>query len=350
MEDIFQIISKIEDHETKRYLSTIIHVEGSAYRKEGAALLIEEAGTLTGVLSAGCLEQDLVERVKGMGNKNESISICYDMRSVDDLNWGQGAGCNGVLYVLLEPITERFKCDLFNLKSQLDQGIPVTVIKKLTNSLKASDYLFISKQGDIFGSWNDRIPVDFIHSSQLMKPSGLYYSEELASLVYIHCYSPKPRLFIFGAGDDVKPLHMFASKTGFSVIISDWREGLCTISNFPYAESLLYGNPSQIIDDINFRPQDSVVVMTHQFEKDKEILELLKTKRNIVYFGVLGSRLRTRRLLNHVDIPEWISTPVGLDIGAEGPEEIAISILAEIIQTLRKNKNHRVESSWKEKE
>jgi xanthine dehydrogenase accessory factor len=126
------------------------------------------------------------------------------------------------------------------------------------------------------------------------------------------------------------------------VIISDWRLGLCNESNFPYAEYLLHGNPSQVIDDIHFRHQDSVVVMTHQFEKDKEILELFKTKRNIGYFGVLGSRLRTMRLLNG-DIPEWISTPVGLPIGAEGPEEIAISILAEIIQTLRKNRNHMVD-------
>lgn len=329
-------------------LATIIHVEGSAYRKEGTSMLFRNDGTQVGMLSAGCLETDLACMVEEARDKGTTQTVIYDMRAEDDLSWGQGAGCNGVIHVLLEPVDAFLRDHLCKLKFHLDNGHRVTMIKKMTKDHSVTDYIFMADAQHYFGKWHGGVSreikgfINDIH--QAFPKSGIKYFNDLSVRFYIHSFEPKPRLIIFGAGADAVPLVKVASLAGFSVLISDWRSALCNETNFPDAERLLVGYPSETIPLLHLTRSDSVLILTHQFQKDKELVNYLKGQ-ELSYLGVLGPSLRTQRLLDGKEIPSEISSPVGLSIGAEGPCEIAISIVAELIQRQRNRKLQRVVSS-----
>ncbi len=145
---------------------------------------------------------------------------------------------------------------------------------------------------------------------------------------FIQLIWPTPELYIIGAGDS-RPLANLAVSAGYAVNLMDWRESLCAEEYFPSVQSRQVGELSELIANISFNSLDSVVIMTHDFHRDKKIVDSLK-KVPIFYFGILGSKNRTERLIGG-EIPNWIHSPVGLSIGADGPTEIAVSIIAEMI-------------------
>ncbi|WP_018395535.1 XdhC family protein [Bacillus sp. 37MA] len=346
MESIHQILDVIHLSSQKDILATIIDVQGSAYRKEGTSMLFKEDGTRVGLLSAGCIEDDLAERVKDLFNDGLSQTIVFDMRAEDDLSWGQGAGCNGVLRVLLEPVGHRLRSHLHTLETYLEAGKSVVIMKKLTHDYSVTDYIFLTEDHQLFGEWQGSIPARIkclLDSRPPIVKSGIIYMEELSAPVYLHHYQPKSRLIIFGAGQDAIPLVQFASKAGFSVLVSDWRPALCNKDNFPSATECIVDFPVAAIKQIHFRPDDHVIVLTHNFKRDQELLQLLANEK-LGYLGVLGSRARTLRLLSNGEDLGNIRTPVGLHIGAEGPEEIAISIVADLIRVKRLQKNSKMDA------
>ena len=349
MEGIHEILNALcsDSSPGGEILATIIHVEGSAYRKEGTSMLFRSDGTQVGLLSAGCLETDLSCRVQEARNEGTAQTIIYDMQEEDDLSWGQGAGCNGVIHVLIEPVDAFLRDQLCKLKFHLDTGNRVTMIKKMTKDLRVSDYLFLADGQHHFGKWHGGVPREIktlINDAHLNYPkSGIKYFAELSASFYIHSFEPKPRFIIFGAGADAVPLVKVASLAGFSVVVSDWRSALCNETHFPNADRLLVGYPSETIPLLHLTCSDSVLILTHQFQKDKELLNYLQGQK-LSYLGVLGSSVRTQRLLDGKAIPAEISSPVGLPIGAEGPEEIAISIVAELIHKQRNKKQQKVVS------
>lgn len=339
METIHDILHSISAS-NEDVLATIIRVEGSAYRKEGTSMLFHKDGSKVGTLSAGCLETDLSYRVKDVFGTNNTQTVVYSLKAEDDLSWGQGPGCNGVISVLLEPIHQQFYEHLTMLKNHLNLGNKVTLIKKLDKNLTLSSYLFMADDKTIFGSWMEEellcktLLKRYHHRSHT---SGTLYSPELASNLYIHSFDPKPRLIIFGAGDDVIPLVDLATNTGYSVVVSDWRPALCNKEFFPKADQIIVGFPEESLKQMTFHPSDSVVIISHNFQRDKEYLHSL-LNHDLMYLGVLGSRSRTERLLGGREIPTHLKSPVGLSIGAEGPEEIAVSIVAELIQQRKRRK------------
>lgn len=314
-------------------LATVIHVDGSAYRKEGACMLFREDGTQIGLLSAGCLEADVAVRVHDVRRKGTSETIVFDMRVEDDLSWGQGAGCNGAVHVLLEPIDKHLQKHLKAVKSYLDCGVEVTTFKKLNDAGAVSDYLFFAG-GHTFGEWSDDVP-EGIHCYRNQK-SGICFASEISAHIYIHTIWPKPRVIVFGAGMDVMPLVRLAAQSGFYTIVSDWRPALCSRVNFPDADELIVAFPEEAFQYISFTPRDFILILTHQFQRDQQVLQYFLTKQ-VRYIGVLGSKARTQRLLGGSDLPPVVKSPVGLSIGAEGPEEIAVSIVAELISLQRVN-------------
>jgi xanthine dehydrogenase accessory factor len=339
VEPIYDILDKLRDSDEAGtdVLATIIKVDGSAYRKEGAVMLIQSNGSRVGLLSAGCLEEDLTARIQSNVKFQGSETIIYDMSSEDDLSWGQGAGCNGILYVLLESINPILHTHLSTLHNFLEAGFSVNQVRKLNERYSVTDYLFAVENGVIFGEWSgDKSQVVQVLNNRKrlnQKQNGLLYIED--SAYYFQSFQPKSRLILFGAGDDAIPLAKFASETGFSVLITDWRPGLCNHTRFPRADQLLVGTPNEIVNQIALTPYDSVIILSHVFQKDKEFFRLLQCK-NTSYIGILGSKTRTKLLLEGIDASDNIYSPVGLSIGAEGPEEIAISIIAELIKIKRK--------------
>lgn len=329
MEDIYPILEWI-DKPGKKVIATIIHVEGSAYKREGSAMLFLENGTQIGMIGAGCLEEDLSYRVKEvMENEGPSV-VQYDLREETDISWGQGAGCNGIIEILLEPMNERIKSNLSKLKHLLSSNIPVLLLKD------HEDFIYIPQYGEPFGEWNREIPAKF----------GFVKSGKMDGLpIYQHLYRPKPRLIIFGAGPDVRPLVSVAAMTGFSVVVCDWREAFCTTENFPDAEQLLVGFPKEMMNKLVFTPYDFIVIASHHFQRDKEFLLNLPVAL-VSYIGILGSKERTERLIGENNIHLAIHSPIGLSIGAKGPEEIAISIMAELIKEWQSPLIENIEHLW----
>jgi xanthine dehydrogenase accessory factor len=316
MDDIFPILEHMECP-GKKVLATIIRVNGNSYKKEGSTMLFLENGTQIGMLSAGCLEEDLAYKALEVMKTRKGRTVQYDLKEETDLMWGQGAGCNGLIEILLEPIDAQLAKDLLKLKQLLYSNLPVLHLKKDGN------YLFLPREGNPFGRWKGDYPL-FKESIKSGMKGG----------VFLHLYNPKPRLIVFGAGPDMRPLVKFAMETGFSTVVCDWREEFCRKMYFPEAEKLMVGFPTEVIQQISFTSYDFIVIATHHFYRDREILTLLPYDK-IRYIGVLGPKERTKRLIGKMVIPFTIHSPIGLTIGAKGPMEIAISILGELIEEWR---------------
>jgi xanthine dehydrogenase accessory factor len=254
MSELTRIAAALSDaarHNLRSVLATVVRTEGSTYRKAGARLLIVENGARTGTVSAGCLEKDILGRAASVMAGGEPEVVRYDTRSPDDLIWGYGIGCGGLVEVLLEPLT------------------PADA------ALKASDL------------------------------------SEIAAAQQV-------RLAICGGGADVPPVVDAASRLGW---------GVTTIAHPSHLAECLVGVAS-----------GAVVIMSHHFERDADFLEGA-LRACAWYIGVMGPRHRTdalvetlqsRRMVIDAVACARIRGPIGLDIGAESPEEIALAIVAEV--------------------
>ena len=328
-----KILDALAESDKPSVLATIIHVEGSAYRKEGTSVLITESGERVGMLSGGCLEEDVQERVPSILANGRSQTVVYDMREEDDLSWGKGAGCNGVIHILFEPVLDELREHLRKVRENVLNGIDVTSVKKLDKERTATEYLFIPRMGTTaFGFWKEYFPIE--PDAWQSGGSGIRFSTELSAEIFVHTFRPKPRLLIIGAGEDARPLVAIASLAGFSVTISDSRPASCNPIKFPEADSFWVGTPEEIIAGHPLLSTDSVMVMTHQFARDRLWLQWLM-QQDLKYLGILGPRHRTLRLLNGLEPPTEVHSPAGVPIGAQGPDEIAISIVAELIRAQR---------------
>jgi xanthine dehydrogenase accessory factor len=136
---------------------------------------------------------------------------------------------------------------------------------------------------------------------------------------------------------DKIPLAHLEHYIGFQVIVADWRPAYCDEIHFPFVKQTLIASPKEFVQSLSFLPTDSIDIMTHNYEKDDQLIQLLLDNK-VGYLGILGSEGRAKKLLRGVRIPQWIHFPVGLAIGAEGPQEIAVSIMAELIQNKARRK------------
>ena len=321
--DLYEILDTISQTSAKKILATIVHVEGSAYKKAGSIMVIDENGQQTGLLSGGCLEEDLLARSQDLSIKQSSTMVTYDLSAEDDLSWGQGIGCNGKIKVLIEFISPLLSTHLEKVKDYIQNGQTVTFVRRLTAEGDVTGYLFFTTASEYFGQWHGEVPnIKELKINQLtFSQKDLFFKQEIPA---------RPRLFIYGAGSDAKPLANLAYLAGYHVIVADWRPGLCHKANFPSSQTEVV-TADGFVKKFSFSHLDSIVLMTHHFQKDAELIKLL-LKTRIRYLGILGSKDRARRLFNGIHPPSWVHFPVGLNIGAEGPQEIAISIMAQLIQ------------------
>ncbi|MGG3889803.1 XdhC family protein [Metabacillus fastidiosus] len=328
MKTFIDLLEVIAHSDERCVLATIIHIEGSAYLKEGTSMIIYEDGKYAGILSASCLEEDVIIRTKEVFENECSQTIMYDMRKEDDLSWGQGAGCNGLIYILLEFVTVGLKDELMLTKERLENGKSILHKKELSYQLSLINNLFSETAG-----------------GEKIQKNGLFMDQVNRSLYYCCFYAPKPRIIIFGVGADAEPLVSLAFQAGFHVVLADWRPALTSKQSFLEAKEFIIGTPEEIADQIHFSETDFVVVMSHSFLKDQQFLTRVIDK-EWKYLGILGPKERTMRLLNKKYIPGSVSSPAGLSIGARGPNEIAVSIMAEIIQKLRLSERKSVKNDF----
>lgn len=297
-------------------LATIVHVDGSSYRKEGTQMLIDENRGITGALSGGCVEQEVIRQASSVFEDGCSKIFKYDGR--------YRLGCEGSIYILLEH---------FQPETELLTAIETAIVNRQYFTLTCS-YRKEECCDPSLGS-------SFTTQSQTFHHSN--YSTASGNLEYTHTFPPLRRLCIFGIEHDAGKLSQLASFLGWEVVILGTELSNVGPADFPFASSVLTQAPEEL-DPSLFCAHTAVVVMSHSYSKDlRFLLHVLAS--DVPYIGVLGPAHRRERLLDelierqpHVDDHhiEKIHGPVGLPIGSETPEEIALSIMAEVVSVFKK--------------
>lgn len=338
-------------------LATIIETLGSTYQKAGARMLIDQNGEMTGILAGGCFESDLHDQARSVFATGHSKTLFYDMRASDDVVWGLGLGCNGAVRILLQLV--RAKHDFWPLNVFADAvdhdacGVLITVTVSSHPDYPSGRTMFLSASSLVKSNirpeeempslatarqvWSRRRPVLASHQTDGRQLQAFYD--------YV---LPPSRLLVLGAGTDARPLVQCAARLGWKVSIVDYRPAHIKPGRFPEAESLLLA-PEQLNSQLSRVRYDAVVLMTHNFEYDRRYLQQIAAS-PIPFIGLLGPRQRRDMLLNNLDsaaesLRDRIFGPVGLDIGAQSPEEIALSIMAGIQAALNKRSGGQLGAS-----
>ncbi|HXU40156.1 MAG TPA: XdhC/CoxI family protein [Blastocatellia bacterium] len=327
-------------------LATVIDVRGSSYRLPGARMLIDPEGNTHGTVSGGCLEADLMVRAKRVRETAIAEVFIYDTSINDDSVFGLNMGCRGVVRILLEPAEPPlFEFLHRRLNSRLC-GVIATVVSvelEAGKNLQVGARLMMDERGssgplnakDLDGELQAVLAEDCFAALE-NKHSGLKAYE--FGEVFIEYIPPPVPLVVFGAGHDAVPLIRLAKEMGWRVTLVDHRPVAAQREAFLIADEIIIGRPQEVANRLTIDSETVAVLMTHNYSLDLELSEFL-LRSPARYIGMLGPRSRADRLLHDlsrigIDLNkqevERVYAPVGIDIGAETPEEIALSIIAEI--------------------
>jgi xanthine dehydrogenase accessory factor len=324
-------------------LATIIETFGSTYQKAGARMLITRQGQLIGLLGGGCFERDLVEQALSVFETGEAKTVFYDMRSPDDLIWGLGLGCNGAVRVLLQLLKAEDDFSPLNIIADAAEanipGILVSIYKSWHPDFPVGHGFFLLGSGSGNGQLLTTTPFSFTASAlqTLLQQKPCTESHVINNHVIKAFYDPlQPplQLLVLGAGADAIPLVQCAKSLGWRITVADHRLDHIQKERFPQADRLLHLIPQELGDNLELDQFNALVLMTHNIEYDERYLKAVVNSR-IPFLGLLGPAHRKDRLLQSLGsdasrISNRVFGPVGLDIGAETPEEIALSIMAGI--------------------
>lgn len=347
MKEVKTIINeykKIDFHQRKAALATVVKVKGSSYRSPGARMLITDDGKWVGSISGGCLEGDALRKARKVMADKTAITVTYDTREENNHALGIGLGCNGVIDVLIEPVEPDDENNFINLLIKEIHTIQPLALATVFNDCTA-DKLLISENADILKSFiystslNDVVMKDLREVFQTKKSETKKYQINQKEVdVFIEFIQPVISLIIFGGGFDARPLSQLAKSLGWDVQVTDECVAHIAPLFFPEADKLSLCNREFISRDFTITPYTACVLMSHNYEYDRDVLKKL-IKTNASYIGILGPSKRFEKMKDDF-LKEGISltkedthrihSPIGLDIGAETPDEIAISILAEI--------------------
>ena len=319
-------------------LATVVATEGSTYRKPGARMLIDGAGTPCGLLSGGCLEGDLAEHARAVLDTGVARLIEYDLRSSDDLIWGLGLGCEGAMRILLQRLSaaEAYTPldEIARAQSMRQLLAFATVTRSDSSAWPAGRTLFA-----------DAGAPDPIASPLAQRIQDVRRRQQLPGLMdvtaggvdltaFIDVIDLPPHLLILGAGPDAAPVATATHALGWPVTLYDHRPAYAVAEHFPQAERVVYGAAEELGARLDLGNFDAAVVMSHHLIADLAYLRQLAIT-EIGYVGLLGPAPRRHRLLAELGsaatgLKGRLYGPVGLDIGARTPEAIAIAIVAEI--------------------
>ena len=297
-------------------MATVVDLDGSSYRKPGVRMLLSSDGKMIGAVSGGCVEKEIQRRAQTVFKDKKAKVMAYDGR--------YRLGCEGILYILLEPF---FVSDDF--------------ITEFSNTLKNRESFNI----DSYYQKDDEIFGDFGSVIQFKTRKTFSFSDkkiDLKNKQFSQTLHPLFRLLIIGGEHDAVKLCSQASQLGWEVDVVTSIKDPKQLTDFPKAKSVTAQTPETIqLLDIN--EHTAVVIMNHNFTYDLRWLVKLQ-EQNPIYIGILGAAKRREKLFNELfeftpevtdEFIEKIHTPAGLNIGAETPEEIALSILAEILSVVR---------------
>jgi len=344
--DILQSFARAQKEGQRSALATVVHVEGSSYRRPGARMLITEDGQLTGAISGGCLEGDALRKALLAIHQQQNKLVTYDTTNEDDLLFGVQLGCNGIVHILFEPIDNDHPYNpirlLQELTSERRDAVLVTLFSPERSQQQPGTSLLYRDEGvqtALSGDLRQMIGID-VKEVFRNKVSSFkeYRSGEKQLNGFIEFIPPPPALVIAGAGNDVLPLVEITALLGWFTTVVDGRPHYATPERFSKADRVLAAKPEKVLELLSTDAQTIFVLMTHNYNYDLALLKELIQK-SYAYIGVLGPRKKLDRMLNElqeqgITLNEMqraaLYGPVGLDIGAETAQEIAVSIVAEI--------------------
>lgn len=329
-------------------LATVVRVIGSSYGGLGARMLIRVDGTTVGLVSGGCLESDLCAHAVEVHSTGVARVVSYDTRADDDAVWGLGLGCNGLIDVLLQPLSPKQATTVAELLSTAlaaDQPAVLATVSHSSASRNApavgAQALFSDDRTLSIGDWADGSALTsaaaYVHEARLAGRRGLMH-EVGAAQIALEVVSPAIRLVVCGSGPDTAPVCRLAASLGWNVTLVDHRPITeAHAARFPGTRVIECAEPATLAQAVPLTERTAAVVMSHHFARDTEYVNALIAAR-IAYVGVLGPRPRMDRMLAELaahgeQIPSGAAAlfgPVGLDIGGDGPEAIALAIVSEI--------------------
>jgi len=343
MKEIQAIIAAFEQakREQKIALATVIEVSGSTYRRPGAKMLMTASGNRIGSISGGCLEEDVFEQAQAVMASGKPAIVQYDTTSPDDIIWGLGLGCNGLVRVFIELLKPELNPISFIAESW--QGRQIGVIATVVNSdTEIGKYLMLQQDSKVISDLKF-IASNVLNDAHVALDKGksllkLYQLPQGEAEIFIEVIQPPVPLVIFGAGHDAQPVVEFAKALGWEVTVVDSRPDYANRERFLAADAIVISRAEQISEKVFLDSRTVAVVMTHNYLHDQEILGTLLPSA-VSYIGVLGPKSRTQQLIQELQEAgikptsqqlQRLYGPVGIDIGADTPEAIALSIIAEI--------------------
>jgi xanthine dehydrogenase accessory factor len=343
--DVLAAIESLSAKGERMALATIVAVRGSTYRRPGARLLVPEDGAPIGNISGGCLEGDVADMARVVMDEGRARLAGWDLTADDDAVWGLGLGCNGAIEVFIEPAEQAAEV-AGALRVALEEERPtcvVTVIESTDDRTAPGSRLVVGSDGVPSGTLGLEA-LDAEAASAARELLAIERSEVRTFTggvrAFVEVLEPPLRLVVCGAGHDAIPLVRTAAGIGWNPIVVDDRPSFLSHERFPEAAGFVQVEaPEHVAKVAPVDARTHVVVMTHNFLRDKEYLRSLLGS-PASFIAMLGPAARTERLLMELRDEgvavtdadrDRIHAPAGLDLGAEGPEEIAQAIVAEII-------------------
>jgi xanthine dehydrogenase accessory factor len=344
LQDVLRAIEDRQGQGDRMALATIVGVQGSTYRREGARLLVPANGKPVGTISGGCLEGDV--RMAAVDVMNEGVPrlLHFDLTADDEAVWGWGLGCNGVVDVFVEPAEGATETAGAIRQAIEDQRhlVTVTVIEAEGPAARPGARMLVNPVGSAEGSLGSS-ELDEQAKDEALRALG----DERSGMVtigdgvrvFVEVLIPPIRLLVCGAGHDAIPLVRFAGGLGWNVEVLDDRDAFLKPHRFPGATRFVKTEPIEASIAAGVDERTYVVVMSHNFLRDKDYLwSFLGTP--AAYIGMLGPKARLERLLAELRREGYepreedlsvVHGPAGLDLGGDGPEEVGWAIVGEIM-------------------
>ncbi|MCY1043588.1 XdhC family protein [Corallococcus sp. bb12-1] len=320
-------------------LATVVAVSGSSYRRPGARMLMGEDGWLAGGVSGGCLEGDLVRKAFFWTSGGPRV-LRYDTTGDTDEDEGGlsfALGCNGVVDILLErwePGPEDALTFAAEARKQSLRAVVATVFRGPAEAVGSR--LMLREDGLQAGNLSGALREAVREAATEALARGVPWSGACGGAdVLVEVVEPAPSVVVFGSGFDVAPVVSRSQGLGWHLTVVADRPVEMLRRRFPLAQAVIAAKSTEVLEKVPLSSRSLVLVMTHSLPQDRELLSRL-VPRPVRYLGVLGPRARTERILRELSQAptaaqlEKLHAPMGLDLGAEGADEIALSILAEV--------------------
>ena len=339
LEQILELWARAESAGEAAVLATVVKTQGSAYRLPGARMLVTAGSLRAGSISGGCLEEDLLKKAWWLTEAGPVVRR-YDTTPDGEIAAEYGLGCNGIIYVLLERVSAGHAPVLDLIHRVRAERRPAAIVHLLQPKSDIGQRVIVDTAGTVAHNLADPdLASALLDSANHALAEGASRHEGWHGVeAFVETLAPAVRLVIFGAGDDAVPMTALAKHLGWRVTVCDGRSHYARVEKFPLADEVFVRPAGASGLGAEIDPWTVAILMTHSYSQDLEALRELAGE-PLRYLGILGPRKRTVQLLADAGLHETklapvLHAPIGLDIGADGPEQVALAAIAEIQATL----------------